>query len=393
MAKNFVYLLTLSTAAHTALAGGKLTTTLYALHLHASEAAVGVLAAVFALFPMFFAVAAGRWIDRIGMQTPLLGGTCWMAFGCAVACCGGGTPGALYLAAGAMGSGFMVIHVATQNAVGTHSAPQHRTAHFSHLAVAYSMAGLLGPVVAGFAIGHADHRMSFALCLGLIGLAVGLAALAYQREYRSPCPGGVPSAPSAQSRWRNGTAFSLLQHRGMRGIYGVGLLIGTAQEVFLFVLPLHSVRLGMSAPTVGLLLGGFAGGSLGVRFAMRWIAARGTAWGILACAMALVAACYGVLPFLQTPLGMLPVAVLLGVALGSCQPNVLALLHHHAPAGRTAEAVGLRASLGYASQVALPLALGASSASAGPFVVYWAMGAVAAVSLPALYRRARDGGA
>lgn len=381
--KRISHLLTISIAAHTALSGSKITTSLYALHLHVSEAAVGVLTALFAFFPMFFAVAAGRIIDRIGIETPLLGGACLMAVGCTLALYGRGSLWSLYIAAVAMGSGFMVIHVATQNAVGAHSPTSQRIENFSNLAMGYSIAGLVGPVVAGFVIRNADHRMSFAVSLGLIGFAAGLAGVRYR------CHRGAMPRDRTAAAFRSTTAPNLLYHLDMRHVYGAGLLIGAAQEVFLFAVPLQGIRLGMPASTIGLLLGGFAGGTLMIRFAMRWISARCSEWGILTCALALVAGCYGVLPFLQTPLTILPVALLLGLGLGSCQPNVLALLHHHSPAGRTAEAVGLRATLGYGSQVVLPLVLGVSSASVGPFVIFWGIGAVVAISIPASYRRAR----
>jgi hypothetical protein len=82
-------------------------------------------------------------------------------------------------------------------------------------------------------------------------------------------------------------------------------------------------------------------------------------------------------------------AFALGLALGSGQPNVLALLHSGAPAGRGAEAIAIRASLGNLSSVSLPLAYGALGVALGPFAVFWGLGAVIACAVPVAARRAR----
>ena len=56
--------------------GAKVAVSLYALELGAGAAAVGVLAALFAVFPLLLAVQAGRISDRYGVRMPIaLGGT------------------------------------------------------------------------------------------------------------------------------------------------------------------------------------------------------------------------------------------------------------------------------------------------------------------------------
>jgi hypothetical protein len=79
----------------------------------------------------------------------------------------------------------------------------------------------------------------------------------------------------------------------------------------------------------------------------------------------------------------------LGLALGSGQPNVLALLHGGAPVGRGAEAIAIRASLGNLSSVSLPLAYGALGVALGPFAVFWGLGTLISFAIPVAARRAR----
>ena len=69
----------LSVLASIAQRGSKVTVSLYALELGAGPLAVGVLAALFATFPLLLAVHAGRISDRFGVRYPMLLGGATMA--------------------------------------------------------------------------------------------------------------------------------------------------------------------------------------------------------------------------------------------------------------------------------------------------------------------------
>jgi hypothetical protein len=91
---------------------------------------------------------------------------------------------------------------------------------------------------------------------------------------------------------------------------------------------------------------------------------------------------------MQQPHTLMAVAALLGLAVGSSQSNVLTLLHDTAPAGRGAEAVGIRSTIGNASQVVLPVAFGAAGAALGLFPVFWSVAAAIALGMPVAWRQA-----
>jgi hypothetical protein len=91
---------------------------------------------------------------------------------------------------------------------------------------------------------------------------------------------------------------------------------------------------------------------------------------------------------MQQPWSMMMVAAGLGLALGSSQPNVLALLHNAAPAGRGGEAIGIRATMGNGCQFILPIAFGAAGATLGLFAVFWGMAAMIGVGIPIAWRKA-----
>jgi MFS family permease len=67
-----LYLVALLTVLlHLAFAGARVTLSLFALELGASAATVGVLVALLALVPMFFALKWGRYVDRVGVRGPM----------------------------------------------------------------------------------------------------------------------------------------------------------------------------------------------------------------------------------------------------------------------------------------------------------------------------------
>jgi MFS family permease len=170
-------LILLSLTAHMALSGARITTSLYALSLQASEFTVGSMIALFSLFPMLFAVPAGRMLDRSGIARPLMASALAIVVGCALPAMIGGLA-ILYLATLLVGTGFMVIQVAAQHTVGVISSNEDRASNYSWLALGFSVSGFCGPVLAGFLIDHASYRTSFAafavsataaLVLGVIG--------------------------------------------------------------------------------------------------------------------------------------------------------------------------------------------------------------------------------
>lgn len=375
-----IQLILVSITAHIALAGSRVTTSLYALSLHASTFTVGMLIALFSLFPMIFAVPMGRLIDRIGIVKPMIGGALLMGIGCLIPSILDGLP-VLYPSVVMIGTGFMAIHVSSQHTVGAMSATETRSANFSWLALGYSISSFSGPVIAGFVIDRVRYSASYAVSLGftLAALTLVLMLSGSLNKIR---------LPQHDDRRKIGSAFGLLRDPDMRRIYLIGILLASAWDLYTFIMPIHGSQLGFSASTIGLILGCFSCATFAVRLAMHWISRRYSEWQVLAAALSLAVICYALFPFMTHPWSIMLVTAMLGLALGSSQPNVLALLHHMSPTGRAGEAVGIRVTIGNASQVLLPLAFGAAGAALGLFAVFWGMGAMIGFGVPFAWRKA-----
>jgi MFS family permease len=102
-------LIGVAVCAHVALTAARVTTSLYALSLHASEFTVGTLIELFALFPMLLAVGMGRIIDRVGIYQPPRFGALIGSAGVLLAAAAQSVA-VLYLAAILIGTGFIDFH-------------------------------------------------------------------------------------------------------------------------------------------------------------------------------------------------------------------------------------------------------------------------------------------
>lgn len=382
---HLLQMIILAVTAHMVLAGVRITTSLYALSLHASSLVVGTLIALFALLPMLFAVPAGRWQDRIGMRKPLTLGCVAMLVGCAQVLLvhylrlgAFWSLAALYLAAASVGLGFMMMHVASQTLVGRISDDSNRSRNFSWLAMGFSTSGFGGPILAGLAIDHFSHQAAY-----LLFAVLAAATLLMARSWRFPCPQQEQSLAVHQG----GAADLFWRDKNLREIYYIGILISASWDLFAFVIPIYGTQRGFSASTIGLIMGMFALATFVIRLLMPLLNQRWHAWQIVFCVLALTCACFLVLPWLHQAWSIMLLAFLLGLGLGASQPNMLSLLHTSAPEGRGGEAVGIRVTIGNATQVALPLVFGAVGASLGLMPVFFVMTAWVASGLPLVWRR------
>jgi predicted MFS family arabinose efflux permease len=321
----------------------------------------------------------GRVIDRTGMRKPLMVGCLLATIGVLLAA---SIPGltVLYPAAILIGTGFMAIFIGTQHAVGVVSAPEQRTASYSRLSLGFSISSFAGPLIAGFMIDHASYSYSYLSC-GMFTLA----ALALTM-------GGAISLVTVQAvthHQSKGSPLQLLRDHELSGVYFIGILLAAGWDMFTFVTPVHGTQLGFSASTIGMILASFAAATFVVRLAMPGIVQRYREWQILTAALSVTALCYVAFPFMDTPISLAATAAVLGLALGTGQPNVLALLHTMAPAGRGAEAIGIRATIGNASSIMMPIAFGAAGAALGLFVVFWSLSLAIATGIPIAVSKAR----
>ena len=364
---------------HACMAGMRMAAPLMALRSGYSEAAVGVLLALFALTQVFLALPAGRYADRHGLRRPF-------AWSVLAACVGGSLAVAfplfpvLCLSALLTGGAAGAASIALQRHVGRAAvdATQLRQV-FSWLAIGPAFSNFLGPFAAGLVIDHGGFRLAFLL------LAV-LPVIGWFWVRRAPELPPV-QAPAGD---RAGTAWDLLREPGFRRLLLVNWLLSSCWDVHTFVVPVLGYQRGLSASVIGMLLGAFAIAAAAVRIVMPAVAAYLKEWAVITVAMGATALLFTVYPLLPSPLSMGLCSLLLGVALGTVQPMIMSMLHQITPEHRHGQAVGLRLMAINASSVSMPILFGAAGSVIGISGVFWVVAAAVAAGTRLSLRLGRD---
>ncbi|MFD6432136.1 MFS transporter [Streptomyces venezuelae] len=355
-----------------------------ALALGADERAIGVIAGVYALLPLFAAVPLGRRTDH-GRCAPLLPvGVVLISGGCALS----GVAGSLTAMAawsGVMGLGHLCFVIGAQSIVARQSAPAEQDRNFGHFTIGASLGQLIGPIAAGALIGgDMDRTSALALLVSAAVAAVSLGSL-WRIEHKRP-------RSAAPARAERVPVLGILRTRGVPAGIFISLAVLSATDILTAYLPVVGEHRGIAPATVGLLLSLRAAATIACRLVMTpLIRLLGrTALLTVTCLLAGLL-CAGIA--LPLPVwGLALVLAVLGFCLGVGQPLSMTTVVQAAPDGARSTALALRLTGNRLGQVAAPAAAGLIAGVAGvaaPFVMLGGLLFAAA----ALGVRKRPGGA
>ncbi|MBV8500195.1 MAG: MFS transporter [Paucibacter sp.] len=366
IARGFPWLIASLVATHAGMAVTRVTASLWLLSHGHGEWLVGVLISCSAAGPVLLSLWAGRQADRFGLHRPLLIGTVLSLAG-ALSALLWPAPATMAIASFLCGSAVGILAVAIQREaglIGEEVGDLKRV--FSWVALGPALSNVLSPVLAGLLIDHAGHAMAF-------GLAVALPLLAWGLGQRVPrhAPRGAEQAS------RDRPAWLLLRDRGLRNLLMINVVLTACWDAHTFVVPVVGHAQGLSASSIGLVLGSFATAATVVRLLIvRW--GRGLdELTVLRTAMVMVALTLIVYAWLPGTPGLMFGSAVLGLALGSYQPMILSALHQVTPADRQGQALGLRMLVSSGMSMAMPLSFGAIAASTAAFGPLWLMALLA----------------
>ncbi len=346
---------------HIAISGGRIAVSLTALKLGRSTLEVGILIAVFALLPALLSVKAGRLLDKIGPWKPMRASVIAVIFGTTLPLLWQDLS-ALIASAICIGIGHMTFQIAIQRQLGLGTTEQ-RLRNFSWLSLSLATSGLIGPLVTGISIDHLGHRYVF----GLLALTpiLCLFGLYKVREHLL-----ASHIKSIQVKEKN-SVFDLLAIAPLRKVFAANMLLSGAWDTHMFMVPIFGVGIGLSATTIGIILASFSAATITVRLALRLIRRYLHPWHLIHLSMVIAALDFLAYPLFSEVWILMSMSFILGLALGSTQPGILALLQQHAPPDRAGEAFGVRMALINTVQVSLPLTFGALGAMMGITPLFW----------------------
>lgn len=345
-----IYLIVLTCALiHAGFGGAKVALPLHALHLGVDPFTVGVMMALWALCPMLIALYVGKLVDRVGARGPMLAGAIGVAIALLVPFAFPGVA-ALYVMALAVGTAFQFFFVPTQGITGALGGPEDRARNYSLLAVGFSIASFLGPLIAGFSIDYLGFRMAY---LALAVWVIAAAVLLYFKGHLLP---KAPASTGAEEK--KSSSFDLLRNGRLRDALIASGLISIAWDLYLFYFPIYGHSIGLSASVIGMVISAFALAVFAIRVALPRLSQHWSELQILLYAIGFAGAVYLLFPLFHDPWLLAAASFLLGLGCGVGQPMSMSLIYSLAPPGRASEGAGLRVTFNHFTHLVVPLAFG-----------------------------------
>ncbi len=373
MRDAFRWLIATMVCVHACMATTRVTASLWVLEQGYGEASVGLLLSLFAVAPIVLSLWAGRLADRHGLHRPVGLGVVLAFAGAALALA---LPTLWAIAVGCLlcGGAVAMAGVAMQREAGLMAQePGELKKIFSWMALGPALSNALSPIIAGLLIDHLGMSAGFAFAALLPLLAWVLA----RKVPRNP--------PKVFTKsYRERAAWDLFRLPAYRRLLIVNLALAAGWDAHTFAVPVVGHARGLSAASIGLVLGSFAVAATVVRLAIVRFADDIDEAKALRGAMALATLTFIAYAWLPGTLGLMVGSALLGVALGSVQPMVLAMLHRATPQERHGQALGLRMLTINGATVSMPVGFGMLAASTALAAPMWLMaGLLLLAQLPA----------
>lgn len=347
----------------TSFRGSKVLVTLFAIELGAPQFYIGVVIALYSLFPLLLALYAGRLSDRLGVRPPMLAGSLGLATGLLLPYLSPALP-ALYASAALIGASHVFYNVSVQNLVGALDSAEDRTRNFTNYALVMAVGSLAGPLVAGFSIDRFGHATTYLYLAALPLVAAAIIAFA-----RRPGRQGGTKGPHEGHAVHAG---QLLSNVALRRTLILSAIILTGTDLFQFYMPIYGHAAGLSASAIGIVLGAFAAAAFVVRLVVPELARRWSAEAVLVGSLYVGALAYLMFPLFESAVLLSATAFVLGLGMGCGQPLTLTLIYSRAPEGRSGEALGLRLTINNFMHIAVPLAFGTLGSAFGVAPVFLA---------------------
>lgn len=341
---------------------------------------VGLVAAAFALLPIFLAIPLGKLSDRRGTPLLLLGCVVQVA-GCLLLASSTATI-AIAASSAVVGLGHLALALGSQDVIARES---HRDRHdqlFGLLTAGVSLGQLVGPLLLGLVLGDAITPSVGATtrCLlvaaGILGIAA-VCALVAELSHK---------VVTARAPSRRGSARAIARTRGVPAGIFASIAVLAASDVFTAYMPVIGAESGIGPRAIGVLLALRAGASIVARLGigpavLRVGRVRLITLGAVAAAVALIA-----MTATHDVWALALLCVVAGLGMGYGQPLSMTLVVQRVPEQARSTALAVRLTGNRIGQVVTPAAAGVVAGRTGSGSVFWLLGAMLVASAVAIQR-------
>jgi predicted MFS family arabinose efflux permease len=343
--------------------GSRLAVSLHALQLTHNQFAIGVVIALYSLCPMLFAILIGRIADRLPARRLVVAGSVAMTAALILPAVVPGLP-ALCAAAFVLGLAHQVFSLPIEALVGSIGGAEKRARNYALITMAWSAANFVGPIMAGFSIDHIG-QLEVYVVLAVFTFAP-VAMFAFKRDLL-PQSGAKHKSSEART-----SVLDLWRIPSLRNTIIAAGVVGSAQDLFQFYMPIYGHSVGLSASAIGTILGISSLAAFTIRAIVPFLSRRFTEAQILKSAIFIAAFAFALFPLFGNVFALSAIAFVLGLGVGCAMPMTMSLLYALAPENRLAEAFGLHKTVRNATHLVVPIVFGSIGAAFGFAVVFLA---------------------
>ena len=349
-----------------------------AIEIDASATTIGLIGAIYALFPVLLALKFGSWVGKYGEGKFLVIGTLSLIASCTSLIFTSDVL-SLAIATAFAGLSHLALMVGGQTMVALRAPKSDYNRLFGYYTFSASLGHTFGPVIAGLLAGSLANGMPkdsnkafiFAILLSSIALIPTF-------SWRDNAP-TVKAADGQSNTWA--AAKSMLSRREISLAVFISLAISSTLDLLVIFLPLLGKERAIDPAVIGLIISLRAVGSMGSRLILgmvskhisdRKLLLTSTTFSMLAC-IGMVYTSNSIL------LGAL--VFIAGFSSGFGQPLTMALISLRTKADERALAVSARLTGNRLGQFVLPIFAGLIANGAGVGAVFWSMAGLLGVSL------------
>ena len=337
-----------------------------ALELDANAAQVGLIASVYALFPVLLALQFGRLVGKLGEGKFIIAGTFTMIL-TSIFLVFANSLLLLSIAAALSGIAHLACMIGGQTIVALRAPRENYDRYFGYYTFSASVGHMAGPLLAALVAGSDGALPKSTSSAFLLGAFLSIVALTPVLSWRR-------ETPSVEAKTNNdGTysaAFKLVRKPGILAAIYISLAISATADVLVVFLPLYGSENKFSPYAVGIILALRAGTTMLSRFFLGRLSERFSTYQLLMWSTLISVLACGAMAFAKTPLSLAAIVFIAGFSLGIGQPLTMSLVSQKTQADERALAVSARLMGNRLGQFIVPAAAGAVAAAAGAGAVF-----------------------
>ena len=351
-----------------------------AIEIDAGATAIGLIGAIYALFPVLLALKFGSWVGKYGEGKFLVVGT-FSLIASSSALIFSHDIFSLAAATAFAGLAHLALMVGGQTMVALRAPKSDYNKLFGYYTFSASLGQMMGPVIAGLLAGSLANGMPKNSSNAFIfAIALSTLALFPTFSWRKALP-TVAAAEEQSNTWS--AAKSMLSRKEISLAVFISMAISSTLDLIVIFLPLLGKERAIDPAIIGLIISLRAVGSMISRFSLGYVSRKIKDKSLLISTTTITMfACIGMV-YTSDPLTLGGLVFIAGLASGFGQPLTMALISLRTKADERALAVSARLTGNRLGQFLLPMAAGLLANGAGVGAVFWSMAALLGASLVA----------